>query len=288
MTSPSTSTPALRLADGVLVINLDHRPERLAHFAEIARQTSVLQGWQRIPAVNGVDLPGYGQRPWFRNGKRDKCWAGRAGCVLSHRSAIIHARNQGWKSVLILEDDVNFGADFLQLSTALEERLRDLEARWQVCYLGYTKTVEPSRKVADLVVGHALHEVFGCYTTHAYLLKNDTFDWLLDRLPDADTIWSWLASHRAIDRWYARNLAPRFTVTAVSPGIVGQYSEFSEIGQHDPGILREQEFCAARAGARIPISNAAYQGHRRLHALRCRWLGFTDLLRSRIKLWKGF
>ena len=65
MTTPTPPAPALRLADGVLVINLDQRPERLERFAAMAALTRVLDGWQRIPAVNGVELPGYGQRPWF-------------------------------------------------------------------------------------------------------------------------------------------------------------------------------------------------------------------------------
>jgi len=288
MTAFKPAPAARRLADGVLVINLDHRPERLEHFANLAQSQPALQGWERLAAVNGVDIPGYGKPPWFRHGKRDKSWAGRAGCVLSHRAAIVHARSQGWQSVLILEDDVDFAADFSQLAAALDERLHDLESQWQACYLGYTRTVEPSRKVAELPSSHVLHEVFGCYTTHAYLLKNETFDWLLAQLPDADTIWSWLACHRAIDRWYSRNLTPRYAVMAVAPGIVGQYSDFSDIGQHDPGISREQEFYSVTAGARPPISNAVYHQRRRLHALRCKWLGLTDLLRSRIKRWKGF
>lgn len=243
MTSPSTSTPALRLADGVLVINLDHRPERLEHFAEIARHTRVLHGWERIPAVNGVELPGYGQRPWFRNGKRDKCWAGRAGCTLSHRKAIEYARDMGWNSVLILEDDIQLGESFEAGVKSFLAGSAACPQSWSVCFLGLSQQVGPSLKLQPLADARAIYQIFGCTGTFAYLLKRDSFDWLLANLPTAETVWTWVARHRAIDRWYARNLSGRFTVHAVSPSLIGHYSSFSDIGQ--------------RAGANLLIEEAA-------------------------------
>ena len=252
MTAPSTSSPALSLADGVLVINLDHRPERLEHFAEIARLTSVLQGWQRIPAVNGMELPGYGRPPWFRNGKRDKCWAGRAGCTLSHRKAIEHARDMGWNSVLILEDDIQLGESF---EAGVKSFLAGSAASpnpWNACFLGLSQQVGPSLRLHNLDDARAIYQIFGCTGTFAYLLKRDSFDWLLANLPTAASVWSWVAKHRAIDRWYARNLSRRFTVRAVSPSLIGHYSSFSDIGQ--------------RAGAELVIKESALDEHEHLQA----------------------
>jgi hypothetical protein len=236
----------------VLVINLDHRPERLEHFAEIASLTSVLDGWQRVPAVNGIELPGYGRPPWFRNGKRDKCWAGRAGCTLSHRKAIEHARDMGWNSVLILEDDVQLGESFEAGVRSFIDGTAAQPNPWLVCFLGFSQQVGPSLKLYPLDEARAVYQIFGCTGTFAYLLQRDSFDWLLANLPTAQTIWPWVAKHRAIDRWYARNLSGRFAVHAVSPNLIGHYSSFSDIGQ--------------RAGAHLVIEEVASDSHGRLRA----------------------
>jgi len=243
MTASKPASSARRLADGVLVINLDQRPERLERFAEMARLTSVLDGWQRIPAVNGVELPGYGQLPWFRQRQRDKCWAGRAGCTLSHRKAIAHAHAAGWDSVLILEDDVDPGEAF---DAAVECFIAGAAAGpnpWQVCFLGLSQQVGPCLKLRRLDERHSSYQIFGCTGTFAYLVKRDAFEWLLANLPTAETIWPWVARHRAIDRWYARNLSGRLTVHAVSPGLIGHYTSFSDIGQ--------------RAGAHLVVAQSA-------------------------------
>jgi hypothetical protein len=225
----------------VLVINLDHRPERLEQFENMARTIGYLQGWERIPAVNGVDIPGYGKQPWFRNRKRDKGWAGRAGCTLSHRKAIEHARDKGWDSVLILEDDIQLGGSFESDAAGFLKCEADHPGDWAVCYLGSSKQIGPSRKLRDIDRNRAVYEIFGCNGTFAYLLKREAFDWILANLPTEETVWGWVCGHRAIDRWYARNLTRRFRVHAVSPNLIGHYTSFSDIGQRAGADLAIQE-----------------------------------------------
>jgi len=270
MTAASPSPPPLRLADGVLVINLDQRPERLERFGEMARLTGVLDGWQRIAAVNGVELPGYGRPPWFRQRKRDKCWAGRAGCTLSHRKAIAYARDMGWSSVLILEDDVQPGEAFDAAVKSFLDGLAACPNPWNVCYLGLSQQVGPSLKLRQLDGIRALYQIFGCTGTFAYILKRDSFEWLLANLPTAETIWTWVARHRAIDRWYARNLSGRFTVHAVSPSLIGHYSSFSDIGQRAGANLLVEESEPEHHEHLLPCGTVAY--HIRAGLLRVRFL----------------
>ncbi len=232
MTSIPPATGSLgRLADGVLVINLDHRPERLERFAAMAEGHPQLAGWERVAAVNGVDLPGYGAAPWFRGGKRDKCWAGRAGCTLSHRNAIARAKAAGWRSVLILEDDALPGPEF---SADVEDFIRSGGGKtppWEVCYLGWSQQAGPAHEWAALPHGRSLCRVDGCFGTFAYQVKQEAYDWILARLPTVDTVWPWIARYRAVDRWYARNLSRRFRCCALSPSLIGHYESFSDIGQ---------------------------------------------------------
>lgn len=277
----TTQTDAFwEMIDGVLVVNLDSRPDRWERVQNEIAGVFPADKLQRLPATAGIHLSGYGERPWFRGRKRDRTWAGRAGCALSHRAAIVHARQQGWRTLLILEDDIETTSALPAILKALPQALVSLE--WDVCYLGYTDPVSPYRTLAELPEGHTLCRVSGCSTTHAYLLRNTTFDWLLARLPQPENIWSWISVHRAIDRWYYRNLARRFRVLAVSPAIINQQGGVSDITQR----LHEKVHTT-----RIPDRRSGPLGFAVLAALR--WLGFRlaeprDWLRGRVKRAWGF
>ncbi len=272
--------PFWDMVDGVLVINLDRRPERWQHVRNIAAGLIPTEKLARLPAIAGTKLPGYGKRPWFRGRKRDLTWAGRAGCTLSHRAAIAHAKAHGWRTLLILEDDIVPTAALPAVLQALPQALGSQD--WDICYLGYTDPVSPYRRLADLPEGHSLCRIYGANTAHAYLLRHTTFDWLLARLPGTDEIWPWLSMHRAIDRWYYRNLSRRFVVTAISPSVIHQRGDFSDITQraHEKRHLMH-----------VPGCHMGTLGFALLSALR--WLGFRlaeprDWLRGRIKQMRGF
>jgi len=278
---PQARTDAFwQLVEGVLVVNLDSRPDRWQQVQSLAAGLIPPDKLQRLPATAGVTLPGYGEKPWFCGRKRDKTWAGRAGCTLSHRAAIALARQRGWRSLLILEDDIELTPALPAVLAALPDALASSD--WDICYLGYTDPVPPYRTLAKLPEGHSLCRVSGCSTTHAYLLRDTTFDWLLARLPEPDRIWSWTGMHRAIDRWYYRNLSRRFVVTAVSPAVINQQGGFSDITQRPHEKVHATQVPAHRSG---PLGFAV------LGALR--WLGFRlaeprDWLRGRIKRARGF
>jgi hypothetical protein len=154
-------------------------------------------------------------------------WAARAGCVLSHRRALETAREKGWPSVLILEDDAVFTPAFRDCGARLAAALN--ATSWDLCYLGFTSPIGPTRLLTELGHGHGLHEIHGAATTHAYLVRAGLYDALLTALPRPDGIWAWLAVNRAIDRWYARSLSPRWRVLAVSPSAVVQAESVSDI-----------------------------------------------------------
>ncbi|MCX6874474.1 MAG: glycosyltransferase family 25 protein [Verrucomicrobia bacterium] len=288
MSLPLASAPAPRLADGVLVINLDHRPERMERFTNMARHISVLQGWERLPAVNGVEIPGYGQPPWFRHRPRDRCWAGRAGCTLSHRNAIACAKDRGWHSVLILEDDIQLGASFDTMAQLVIEHTSTCPKHWDACYLGLSQPVGPSLKLHALGGTQAVYQIFGCTGTFAYILKREAFDWLLAKLPTPETIWTWVSRHRAIDRWYARNLSARFTVQAVSPNLIGHYSSFSDIGQRAGADLLTAESATHQPEHLQPSGKLAFQLHSACLRLRFLVTMAINRIQGAMKRARGF
>lgn len=268
------------MVDGVLVVNLDSRPDRWQDVR--ARTAGFIPGdkLHRLSATLGAALPGFGTAPWFHGRKRDKTWAGRAGCTLSHRAAIDHARLQGWRTVLILEDDIELEPALAEVLAGLYQALQD--ADWNVCYLGFTDPVSPYRHVTDLPAGHSLCAVSGCSTTHAYLLRDNTYDLLLKKLPTVDSIWPWISRHRAIDRWYYRNLARYFDVCAVSPAVINQQGGFSDITQREHEKVHTTRVPPTRYGT------LAFRLGRTLRWLQYRLAEPRDWLRGRIKQLRGF
>jgi len=276
--APNTKSEGL---GGILVINLDQRPERLEYFRSQALKIPALREWQRLPAVLGIEVHGYSKPPWFRNGKRDKSWAGRAGCNLSHRKAIERARDSGWDSVLILEDDAVFSDHFEQAIKAVEQ-----QSYWDLCYLGYSSAVRPYGKSIKLIENHELVDVFGCYTTHAYILRSQTFEWLLDSLPEEGNIWPWLAKHGVIDRWYSRNVSRKFKVVAISPGVAGQFTDFSDISQRDGGDHREAEFF--KPIETYGLDDDGFRAASRITIIKLIFREWLDNVRALVKKSKGF
>jgi hypothetical protein len=235
---------------------------------------------RRIPAVKGIQLDGFGRPPLFKGRARDTTWAGRAGCVLSHREAIAYAASQGWRSVLIFEDDIRLADGFGKISGILPEILA--HEAWDICYLGYSDPVGPFREVAKLGLSHSLYEIYGCNTTHAYLVRNTAYDALLEQLPTRDTIWAWLAGNRAIDRWYMRSFSSGRRILAVSPSIVDQKQGASDI------TGRNQEFAHVTEVSRENVTRLPYGLARGLRRFRFMLANAYDALRGHIKRARGF
>ena len=281
--------PFWDLIDAVLVINLDQRPERWARLQAATRGLIPAEKLHRVPAIFGRELPGFGQRPWFRGRRRDLTWAARAGCTLSHRRALATAREAGWGTVLILEDDVEFSSNFAPLAASLHAALAPggPAAASDLYYLGYTDPEGPARSLAALGPQYHLAQVYGCNCAHAYVVTARVRNWLLARLPDETHIWSWLAHKRAVDRWYLRTLGRHFQVTAVAPSLVNQLAGFSDI------VGRAIDY-VAQDGHRLtvaPGSGAGPLGYAFgmcAHSLRNRALDAYDAFRALGKRLHGF
>lgn len=220
------------LIDGVVVINLDSSSDRLKTFMERTGSQFPVGKVERISAVLGRALPGYGEAPWFteKTGERARFWGGTAGCALSHQKAIRHAKKQGWKNVLIFEDD----ACLLQepgMWDLIAKALTKAEGRY-LLYLGYNKPVPFGRK---WLKGERLDvwKVNGLLTTHAYIVPASMYDLLLRFLPTEETVWEWLSIYKAVDVLYRDfiPLQPGVSIYAVYPVLCVQGDQFSEIAQ---------------------------------------------------------
>ncbi|WEN43765.1 hypothetical protein CKCBHOJB_03395 [Thauera sp. GDN1] len=273
----STHSP---LADGVLVINLDKRSDRWQSFITNAADRLAPLIPIRLSAVKGVSLEGFGHKPYFHGRKRDRTWAGRAGCALSHRAAIETAARSGWKRVLILEDDIQFEHDFDALIEPLKQALDT--TRWDVCYLGYTDPIGPFRESAQLSGQYRLVQIYGCNAAHAYLVNQSAYSFLLSQLPTRQSVWRWLTRNRAIDRWYARTLSRAMIVLALSTSIINQKDDISDITGRS---YEKQHVTAIPDNARRTLPYSVSKALRRTLF----WLqGLHDAGRGWIKRKRGF
>ncbi len=193
--------------DGCLVINLPCRTDRWEVFQ---KRLPLLESLGlkpiRMDAVSGRDVPGYGKKPWFRqrhSAKRDQAWAGKAGCTLSHRNAIALAKERAWKNVLILEDDVSFNAAILVQWKRLMESMSVLPNDWIALYLYGHHPVSPVRVVKSYPET-TCYEIGGAIGAVAYIVNGRYYDELLRLLPTEPTVWTWIARHKTVDRWYSR------------------------------------------------------------------------------------
>jgi glycosyl transferase family 25 len=276
---PQTLADALPPGTGACIINLDARVDRwealqqqiLTHFKGLELQ--------RISAITSTQIPGFGKAPYFRGSGRDQTWGARGGCTLSHREALLHAKSKGWSHVLILEDDIQIDANpdpnFLE---ALQRALQSMH--FDVCYFGYTDPEPPFKHLTDLDAGRSVYRIFGCNTTPAYLVKATAADWIVDRLPSPSSVWPWIARHRAVDRFYLRNLSPSLSVLAISPSLIIQRPCFSDILGKSVAACRENHRIGIDSSNLEPF---AFQKQMKSKAKKFKRLEIVDRVRS---LWK--
>ena len=230
--------------DGILVINLDTSADRLSRFMQENAESLPIERVQRLSAVLGRALPTYGKSPWFteQTGERDRFWGGTAGCALSHRKAIEHARDAGWRNVLILEDDAVVRIDSPGVEI-LSHALKNLRGDYML-YLGFNKPVPYGRKLIE-GNGVNLWQVEGVLATHGYIIPASMYDRILPLLPSENNVWEWLTRYRAVDSMYRDYVSalPGVKIFAIYPVLVDQGAATSDIGG---ASVQEAEYSCKR------------------------------------------
>ena len=126
------------------------------------------------------------------------------GCALSHRGIIQEAKNKGYKSILILEEDAIFRKDF---SALLQDNINELKTlKWDVFYLGacvWNPTNDPKKfypTAPDCKILQVPNR--GATCTHGIAYHANIFDHILSSLPPkVDDMISWCNRFTAIDQW---------------------------------------------------------------------------------------
>lgn len=187
--------------DAVVFINMDARPDRLQQFMEQVGRLVPADKLHRLSATVGKELPGYGEAPWFtqQTGDRAPAWAGVAGCAVSHRRAIELVVKNGWRKVLILEDDVVYDAT-AEAEALLSESLASLQGA-AMLYPGFNRPV-PYGRCVRRNGGVGLWQAEGVLATHSYVVTAEAAALLLPRMATEQNVWEWVSVYRAVDTFY--------------------------------------------------------------------------------------
>jgi len=138
-------------------INLDRRPER---WNRMQSRFSQFNLWpvERYSAVDGAKV----QIPLEWKGS-----PGAYGCLQSHLAVVLHARAQGWESVLIMEDDVLFDERFHE---KFRERVRNLPGNWDMLFFGCLHSDKPTP------VANGIDRLRGSFSTFMYALRQSVYE----------------------------------------------------------------------------------------------------------------
>ncbi len=226
----------------VVCINLDRREDRWISFCHGVQGVIPSEKIYRESAVVGAELPGSGEPPWFteRTADRGAYWTGLAGCTLSHRNVIRRAQREGWRNVLIFEDDVeiNFTADSLVL---LHDALLHFAGSKYLLYLSVNGRSTCARQIARR--GEcSLLQIGGALSSCAYIVPSDMYAPLLGSMPQGESdVWQWIAMHRATDTFYCDEveLWSDVSLYAVMPQVCRQLDFSSDILTRGKYTLRD-------------------------------------------------
>jgi GR25 family glycosyltransferase involved in LPS biosynthesis len=157
----------MKYFDKVFLINLDRRLDRLEFIKKQLDRVGIEA--EKISAVDGNLL---NPDPKIGNGWNHK---GVAGCALSHRKIIQTAKERGYKSFLVIEDDTVFCDDFIK---KLDFYMNQVPDNWDMIYLGGNYLTKP--KPCNINIGRCTHTL----TTNAYAMKDTLYNKILENISE--------------------------------------------------------------------------------------------------------
>lgn len=179
------------------VINLDRNHERLASITQRLHGLGI--GFERLP---GVEFESSVPR------------AGARGCAMSHLGAVKEARDRGFESVLILEDDAIFRPDFPDLWSRLLPQMRGLD--YDIFY-GYDWD---SRATSPSALG--ITPIAKTLCSHFWAIHSRFYDAFIETVSLNDRKEKRVSIDTLFSSGHARLYAPTYN-------LVGQDAGFSEV-----------------------------------------------------------
>ena len=185
--------------DKVYCINLDRRPDRYEKFTrEMARFG--ITDVERYSAIDGNTIAN--DSPLLN---------GELGILTTHMGIVQKSNEEGFKNVLILEDDVAFTEELHKL----DEYMQSVPEDWDMIYFGGNHVYgKPPIKINDRVI-----KLNFTVAIHCVAIKNTLFETIQAVLPH---------KKKAVDTYYAQ-LQNGYNAYGFYPNMATQSIGFSDI-----------------------------------------------------------
>lgn len=126
------------------------------------------------------------------------------GCALSHRAVIQEAKDNGYKKILVFEEDAKLHNNFKNF---LEKNINELKTvPWDILYLGgcvwNPKPPKKPRTFESVKNCDYLKIITRSTCTQGLAYNHTCYDYILKSLPSTiDEMEEWCKLHKAIDQW---------------------------------------------------------------------------------------
>ena len=149
--------------DGAFYINLEKRIDRRESFEAKSQEAGL-----SIPRFNAFS---FSPDEVYTN-PEDPEWHKKVSCTASHQKCVQIAKDNGWESVLIFEDDAIFHPEFSTKALACVQDLKERE--WNMFFFGG----EPASDCPS--VTHNICKTDGVYGAHAYAIHSNFYDQVIN------------------------------------------------------------------------------------------------------------
>jgi glycosyl transferase family 25 len=197
--------------DKIYYINLKRRKDRNEECIEELKKYNIHA--ERFEAVDGDLLI-------------DNNWKhsmGALGCLNSHLNLIIKAKENNYKNVLILEDDVLFN---INMEENFKKYYKQLPDNWDILYLSGNHNQHGGYTLE--MISENVGRCHLTYTTHSFVVRDSMYDTIINRLSN---------SKNPVDVEYAaiQKICNSYTFY---PGITTQRVGYSDIMREETNYLK--------------------------------------------------
>ena len=197
----------------IYCINLPHRTDKWEKCQEEFSKLNILE---KVTRFNGIQFQG----SFYHVNVRA------AGCFLSHLEIINKCKQDGTKSVLVLEDDIQFENDPIKNLSLSVNELKDLD--WDIFYLGMNVTDEKFKDPLKRVSPNLL-KITSALTTHAIAYSYTCYDKLLNQVPLGLDFLPWMLKNESFDGWLMREFLNKNNCFCPNEFLATQRDSFSDI-----------------------------------------------------------
>jgi glycosyl transferase family 25 len=198
--------------DKIVCINLKRRHDRWEESKKEFEKHGI--NVLRIDAVDGNPMG------WTKGSKFPGRHDGALGCIASHVNVYKMAKENGWKNVLIIEDDCEF---IDNLNEKFKSSIKTLPEDWDMLYFGGTHKTKNGKFIPDDFNQHFV-KAKRILTTSCYAVNNTMYDIILNKVLEREPTFE-----TTIDGYLAVYIQPICKTYAYHPPIAWQRASHSDV-----------------------------------------------------------